>query len=933
MKRLCLIIICILIILNTVCLANGSLITDSRLKSEKYNNDSLAIKSLRPDFDTFFDSSIIDFSYLLDPPSGKYGFVKQGEDGHLYFDNGNRARFWGVVVDQEMVDIPFDRIDEIMDALARAGANMLRLHSMDNRGDEKYMVVRRSVIDDAYPNDNDSRHFDPDYLKRIDYWIFSAKKRGIYVYLVNRAYRTFKSGDGVQNADQLDRAARPEAFFDEKLIELQKEYAENIFVKHINPFTNLSYANDPTVAIVEVFNEDSLFMRPEKWDGMPDPYKSNFKKLWNEWLKKEYGTTENLRKSWTSADGICALAENESPGKMNVALPNMNEESYEKALNSDYKDIEKSLVRRRDGVRFAIDVQRKYFATMRDFMRSVGIKVPFNGVVHSQSIPDTYSLSREFEMTAGNAYYDHPTFLPQKDWISESYFKNENYIGTYGAWSFTPFITRYKWAGHSIAVREWSTCWPNEYRASSILEASAYALFQDIDLITYFDYVTTGDFMRLGTFGIQSDPLRWGLFGLASKMFHEKDLETAKKVINVVYSNDDIETFSNYMDFTHILSYMHKVQNCPLDELDKYKADAIVTSGRSNKSNIKEKNAIIFTRSEFADNFTRKPVDDSSSIFAQSGYKLNWAKTDNKQYEFSGFGFDENLVGDAYMRPFQKAFIIPEEKNLIPQGLNKEKGLAFALIDKERNNLLLADVNEEIFLRYAVDFMNRTYGTPMTHKEVEQKRFVSDTGQIIRDSGKGILFIDSEKFKVISGKFKVGEKYSVSGLDIISQSPIATIVVTSLDNKALTESEKFVVKMVTVAENRLQAILPSRNSQMKDYFVLATSGMFPVQTHPVPSETPTKIMLNNQELINVYLKNGTFEIVFDYKKGEYLVFCDGNNVKFKITPLVKDPLRDKRDLKMICYYYSAESSAPETITRQADIDFIYPAYSKYVEIY
>jgi hypothetical protein len=270
---------------------------------------------------------------------------------------------------------------------------------------------------------------------------------------------------------------------------------------------------------------------------------------------------------------------------------------------------------------------------------------------------------------------------------------------------------------------------------------------------------------------------------------------------------------------------------------------------------------------------------------------------------------------------------------LIPQGLNKEKGLAFALIDKERNNLLLADVNEEIFLRYAVDFMNRTYGTPMTHKEVEQKRFVSDTGQIIRDSGKGILFIDSEKIKVISGKFKVGEKYSVLGLDIISQSPIATIVVTSLDNKALTESEKFVVKMVTVAENRLQAILPSRNPQMKDYFVLATSGMCPVQTHPVPSETPTKIMLNNQELINVYLKNGTFEIVFDYKKGEYLVFCDGNNMKFRITPLAKDPLRDKRDLKMIRYYYSAESSAPETITRQTDIDFIYPAYSKYVKIY
>ena len=947
MKKFMFISFCYLILLNTIGFSNNSFITKSRLKSGKYNNDFLAIKSLRPDFDTFFDSSLIDFSYLLDPPSGKYGFVKQGEDDHLYFENGKRARFWGVVVDQEMVDIPFERIDEVMDALARAGANMLRLHSMDNRGAEKYKVVRRSVIDDAFPNDNDSRHFDTDYLKRIDYWIYSAKKRGMYVYLVNRAYRTFKSGDDVANADQLDRAARPESLFDERLIELQKEYAENFFVKHINPFTGLSYANDPTIAIVEVFNEDSLFMRPEKWENMPEPYMSNFKKLWNKWLKKEYGTTDNLKKNWTSADGACALAENESLEAINIALPNMDEENYEKALNSDYKDIKKSPIRRRDSVRFAMNIQRKYFATMRDFMRSIGIKVPLNGVVHSQSIPDTYSLAKEFEMTAGNAYYDHPTFLPQKDWISEAYFKNENYITHYDAWSFMPFITRYKWAGHPIGVREWSTCWPNEYRASSILEASAYALFQDIDLMTYFDYVTTGDFMRLGTFGIQSDPLRWGLFGLAGKMFHEKDLETAKKVINIVYSDEDIETFSNYMDFPHILSYMHRVQNCPVDELDKYKSDAIVTSGRSNSTGIKSRNAIIFSRSDFANNFTRQPLNNSNSIFAQSDYKLDWVKTDNNQYEFSNFGFDENNVETQYIASLQKAFTLPEEKNWIPEGVNIEKGLALALIDKERNNLLLADVNEDIFLRFTVDFMNQTYNTPMTHKEIEQKRFISDTSQIIRDSAQGILFIDSEKFKAIAGTLKVGEKYSVQGLDIISQSPMATIVVTSLDNKPLAESEKFVIKMVTVAENRLQAVLSSRNSQMKDYLVLATGGMFPVQTHPEPTEQPTKIMLNNQELISVYLKNGTFEIVFDYKKGECLVFCDGNNIRFKINSLPNDPMKNKKDLKMVRYYYNAEPSVFDgagyisctkimdrmNILSISEIEFIYPAYAKYIRIY
>ena len=67
----------------------------------------------------------LDFSYLLDPPAGKYGFV-QIKDGHFCLGNGKRIRFFGTNImgigcmpEKEMAPIYADR-------LAKAGANMVR---------------------------------------------------------------------------------------------------------------------------------------------------------------------------------------------------------------------------------------------------------------------------------------------------------------------------------------------------------------------------------------------------------------------------------------------------------------------------------------------------------------------------------------------------------------------------------------------------------------------------------------------------------------------------------------------------------------------------------------------------------------------------------------------------------------------------------------
>ena len=177
------------------------IVTHARRAIARYANDPLAVRSLNPAFDTFPDASLVDFSFLLDPPAGKHGFVEARPDGHFYLpDSDKPVKFWGVTVAASHIDIPKDRIRETVDVIARSGCNLIRLHELDNRGGEKYKLIRRNIIDEAFPNNDVSTHFDAEYRDRVDYWIACAQERGIYVYLVVLGYRTFRTFDEVQNA-------------------------------------------------------------------------------------------------------------------------------------------------------------------------------------------------------------------------------------------------------------------------------------------------------------------------------------------------------------------------------------------------------------------------------------------------------------------------------------------------------------------------------------------------------------------------------------------------------------------------------------------------------------------------------------------------------------------------------------------------------------
>jgi hypothetical protein len=117
-------------------------------------------------------------------------------------------------------------------------------------------------------------------MDREDYFLSEMEKRGIYIDFNLLVGRPFTEADGVRDAKLLHEGAKGTSFFDARLIELQKEYARQLLT-HVNPYTRLSYADDPAVAIVEINNENAIdvgYHAPSKF------YEDELVGLYNHWL-------------------------------------------------------------------------------------------------------------------------------------------------------------------------------------------------------------------------------------------------------------------------------------------------------------------------------------------------------------------------------------------------------------------------------------------------------------------------------------------------------------------------------------------------------------------------------------------------------------------------------------------------------------------------
>lgn len=469
----------------------------------------------------FPDSSIVDFSFLLDPPAGNHGFLGVSANGQFRWSDGKRARFWGVNISNQSAFADAATVDRVVPTLARAGVNMVRFEALDSDG---------GLLEDSAGRP--LRSPDPTKLARLDYWTWRLRQRGIYYYFDLLDLRTFRETDGVPDAALLGRAARPYAMFDPQLIALQKEYAEGLLL-HRNPHTGLRYVDDPALALVEICNESGFFLRPSALERMPPRVGALLQDRWNAWLLARYGSRERLAAAWTLRDASePILDETEDPARGSVRTPVLC------GGGTVAGDARLSEARYRDGARFLVEVQEAYFREMRAYLRSIGLKVPLTGVTSHQFLGDTVA-SLPLDFTAGNYYCDHPAFQTG-DWQGALHFSDANPLREIGTNRSAPTVAALRWGRRPVVIREWAQPWPNRYRCVAPVEMVAYGSLQDADGFLLFGYHVAPRPDVLGDFDHQADPPVWGLMGPAALTYLRGDIRPSPTSIALRYSAADV---------------------------------------------------------------------------------------------------------------------------------------------------------------------------------------------------------------------------------------------------------------------------------------------------------------------------------------------------------------------------------------------------------
>ncbi len=241
------------------------------------------------------EETVISLSRWLDRPAGRLGHVYVGEDGHLYV-GGKRIKFLGVNICGSAAFPRKEDAEKIAARLAKFGVNIVRFHHLEAPWESF------NIFDRTY---GDTRHLNKEALDRLDYFIAKLKEHGIYVDLNLLVSREFKRADGLPpEIEEIDwKTQHVLGFFMEEIRELEKEYAR-LLLTHHNPYTGLTYAEDPVVAFVEIINEHGLI---HSWlggviDRLPEVFKERLRAKWNEYLRQKYGTTDELIRAWSGGE-------------------------------------------------------------------------------------------------------------------------------------------------------------------------------------------------------------------------------------------------------------------------------------------------------------------------------------------------------------------------------------------------------------------------------------------------------------------------------------------------------------------------------------------------------------------------------------------------------------------------------------------------------
>ncbi len=394
---------------------------------------------------------IIDMDGWLDHPAGKHGGVRMVRD-RFAFEDGTPVKFWGVNLSYTGSAPDRDTAEFLAARFAKYGINAVRMHKFT------YPKGQMGIGDPS-----DSTRMDPQGLDQLDYFVSRLKQHGVYFgwshtygfHVVPGDRKRLLAYDEI--AKNLQGNTYAFIHFAEDVQDLMIEMVVNL-LKHKNPYTGRTYADEPALCFIELQNEDDIFFyTSERAFNACPTYRKRFLERFAVWLKKRYGAQDELRTAWAGA-----LRQGETLADANI-VPQLNPWFF----GEDHLPGQKGGARRRllDTAAFLHEVQDRFYSRFAKAIRDAGYHGPLTGSPWQapSMLPHYYNLLSDYRVgfIDRHNYFDGPgMFASMLTRPGSGYFSS----------GLQQVIDR------PFALSEWIHVYPNVYSAEGPPIVAAYGL-------------------------------------------------------------------------------------------------------------------------------------------------------------------------------------------------------------------------------------------------------------------------------------------------------------------------------------------------------------------------------------------------------------------------------------------------------------------------
>ncbi len=413
------------------------------------------------DDDEFSHESVINMAKYIDVPAGKHGFLKRAGATLQFEQAAQPVKFWGCSANLQYGTYTRAQQTQRIRYLRKHGVNMVRQHP---------------VFAELGPLQNGQ--FDPARIDEWDWWFAELKSHGLYMTWSVFYPLLISADDGYDPALFAELEPREGGLrstygivnAERALQDLQLRYLTAL-LQHTNAYTGRVYADEPSLAVLEIHNEDCIFFHmplselrsAQKWPL----HAQRFRRQWHDWATNKYGSAQAVSNAW----GRMMPGDNFTKGELEFMA------AYHLDGKGPLYEFTGHTVRAGDFIQFLTELQRTFYTRREQEIRALG----FKGVTISTAWraggaaadPANLYCDTACEMISRHNYCGGGAGGHA---VTDGDVNTATHLSQPG--SLLLSMGLYQVEDHPFCMTEWSQCPPNQWK----LEAAPLVAFYGLGL-------------------------------------------------------------------------------------------------------------------------------------------------------------------------------------------------------------------------------------------------------------------------------------------------------------------------------------------------------------------------------------------------------------------------------------------------------------------